>query len=407
MEPVALKPDVYWVGAVDWTLREFHGYRTPRGTTYNAYLIVDKDVTLIDTVKKGFYPEMMERIRRIVDPKDIVNVVCNHVEMDHSGSLPELLSQLPHVRVLTSPKGESGLRRHFKQPWNLQTVASGETVSIGSRTLQFHHLPMVHWPDSMATYSASDAILFPNDAFGQHIASAHRFDDQVGWDILAEEAATYYANIVLPYSDQVAAAMPAISSLKFDMIAPSHGAIWRSFLPSILASYQRWSHHQTRPQATIIYDTMWGSTERMAAALRDGLEHEGVPVTMHTLRTSAISEVMTSVLSSQLVLIGSPTVNNGLLHSVGGLLTYLKGLRPRHRIGFAFGSYGWGGQAAGEIEATMKALSWELPVPAVKIPYVPDDSELQKLRDLAVSLAKHLKKDPQGDRVADPRRLTT
>jgi len=391
MEPVEIKPDVYWVGAIDWNLREFHGYRTPRGTTYNAYLIMDRDITLIDTVKHAFTPELLDRISKVTDPHTIKYIVSNHAEMDHSGALPQLLQLLPNATLITSTKGAIGLAKHYHAGWPMKAVTSGETLTIGTRTLHFHHIPMVHWPDSMVTYSPHDSLLLPNDAFGQHIASAHRFDDDIGWDILQEEAGKYYANIVLPYSDQVAAALKALAPLKFDMIAPSHGAIWRRHLSQILTKYQQWATHQTTPSAVIVYDTMWGSTDQMAGAVRDGLEATGLPVTIHNLKTSHISDAMTSILSSRLVCIGSPTLNSGVLPSVGAFLTYLRGLRPKHRVGLAFGSHGWSGQSVPDIEATMTALAWETPVKSLKIQYVPDANDLKTIRDTAQQLGNYIK----------------
>ena len=391
MEPVELKPDIYWVGAIDWNLREFHGYRTPRGTTYNAYLILDNHPTLIDTVKRPFYPELIQRINKIIDPAKIDYIISNHVEMDHSGSLPFYLHEYPNATIITSTQGLKGLTAHYHPTWLMRPVKTDETLSIGKRTLHFHHIPMVHWPDSMVTYSPFDKILFPNDAFGQHIASAQRFDDNIGWDILHEEAAKYYANIVLPYSDQVKTALSALSTLQFDMIAPSHGQIWRTYIPQLLQEYQRWSTHQSHAQAVIVYDSMWGSTEQMACSLRDGLEAVGIPVSMQNLKTSHISDVITTVLQSKLVCIGSPTLNSGVLPSVGAFLTYLKGLRPRDRVGIAFGSYGWGGQSIGDIDSVIHALDWQTPEPSIKTPYIPEKTVLKTIYETGRRLGTFIK----------------
>jgi flavorubredoxin len=393
MEPVELKPGIYWVGGIDWDLRNFHGYRTQRGTTYNAYLIIDETVALVDTVRHYLFDEMLTRIRAVVDPSKIDYLVSNHVEMDHSGSLPKLLSLAPDATVVTSPNGLKGLRRHFKADWKFNVVQSGDTLTIGKRTLQFFLTPMVHWPDSMVTYLPKEKLLLPNDAFGQHIATPERFDDEVGWDVLYEEAAKYYANIVLPYGEQVKKALAALSRLDIEMVAPGHGMIWRTYLPRILDAYQKWAAHETEKRALIVYDTMWGTTERMAYALREGLEKAGVPVTMRNLKTNHISDVMTEVLRSKAILIGSPTLNQGLLPTVGAFLTYLEGLRPKNRIGLAFGSYGWGGQSVTKIEMVMKILGWNLPSEAVKIQYVPDEEELEAVQRIGASLGEVVNKE--------------
>ncbi len=392
MNAVEIKPDIYWVGGIDWDIRNFHGYITQRGTTYNAYLIMDKKITLVDTVKHYLFDEMLSRIKEIVDPSKIDYIISNHVEMDHSGSIQKLLEVAPNAKIITSTRGEKGLRRHYKKDWNFKVVKSGDTLNIGERTLHFVEIPMVHWPDSMVTYLPSDKLLLPNDAFGQHIATSERFDDEVDWGILKEEAAKYYANIVMPYGGQVEKALEALSGLDIEMIAPSHGIIWRSLIPQILKEYTKWARYETEDKALIVYDSMWGSTEKIAYALRGGIEEAGIHVTMRNLKNTHISDVITDVISSKLILLGSPTLNNTMLPTMGGFLTYLKGLRPKNRIGFVFGSYGWGGQAVGEIEKIIKDLSWDMPVESINLNYVPDEKELLDVRKKGKKLGKYVKK---------------
>ncbi|UCF11790.1 MAG: FprA family A-type flavoprotein [Thermoplasmatales archaeon] len=391
MNAVEIKPDIYWVGGIDWDIRNFHGYITQRGTTYNAYLIMDKKITLVDTQKHYLFEEMLSRIKEIVDPLKIDYIVSNHVEMDHSGSIQKLLEVAPNAKIITSTRGEKGLRRHYKKDWNFKVVKSGDTLNIGERTLHFVEIPMVHWPDSMVTYIPSDKLLLPNDAFGQHIATSERFDDEVDWGILKEEAAKYYANIVMPYGSQVEKALEALSGLDIEMIAPSHGIIWRSLIPQILKEYTKWARYETEDKALIVYDSMWGSTEEIANTLREGIEEAGIHVTMRNLKNNHISDVITDVISSKLILLGSPTLNNTMLPSMGGFLTYLKGLRPKNRIGFVFGSYGWGGQAVGEIEKIIKDISWDVPVESININYVPDEKELLDVRKKGKKLGKYVK----------------
>jgi flavorubredoxin len=387
---VELKPDIYWVGAIDWDLRNFHGYLTQRGSTYNAYLIVDEKIVLVDTVKSHMYDEMVARIRRIVDPADIDYIVSNHVEMDHSGSIPRLKELCPKAKVITSTRGEKGLIRHFKTDLDLQVMESGSSLDIGKRTLQFVHVPMVHWPDSMVTYIPEDKLLLPNDAFGQHIATHERFDDEVGWHTIHEEAAKYYANIVMPYGEQVKKAMGALIGLDIDMIGPSHGLILRSYIGEMLGAYQRWVDHDTDKRAVIIYDSMWGSTTAMAYQLYEGLLEGGVPVTMRNLKTNHISDIMTDVMMSRAVIIGTATINNNVLPTVGAMITYLKGLKPKKRIGFAFGSYGWNPRVLGDVEAFMDGLGWSRPVESVNINYVPDPEELREVKAMGLDLAKYI-----------------
>jgi flavorubredoxin len=392
MAKCEIKPGVYWVGGIDWDLRSFHGYTTDRGTTYNAYLIVDEKIVLVDTVKHYLFEEMLGRIREIIDPSKIDIIVSNHTEMDHSGSLEKMVALCPNATVVCSPNGERNLRRHFKKDWKFKVVKTGDSIRIGKRTLVFQLLTMIHWPDSMATYIPEDKLLLPNDAFGQHIATAERFDDELDWGILREEAAKYWANIVLPYSDQVKAALPAVAALSFDMIGPSHGIIWRSRIPDILKEYTKWANNETEKRAVIVYETMWHSTEMMAHRLKQGLEDAGVPVTMRRLGIGHLSDIITDVLSARLILVGSPTLNNGMMPTMGEFLTYVKGLRPKKRVGFCFGSYGWGGQAVGQMEEVVKDMGWEMPEKGINLKFVPDDTELKDCYEAGRALGEHLKK---------------
>jgi len=392
MKKIEIKPNIYWVGGIDWDIREFHGYLTQRGTTYNSYLIMDKKITLVDTVKHYLFDEMITRIKEIVDPKKIDYLISNHVEMDHSGSLPMIMEQYPNIKIITSTRGEKGLQRYYKNINEYKVVESGDILNIGKRTLHFIHIPMVHWPDSMVTYIPKDKLLIPNDAFGQHIASAERFDDQIEWGILREEAAKYYANIVMPYGIQVEKALNALLGLKIDMIAPSHGIIWRSHIPEIIENYTKWARFETEKKALIIYDSMWGSTEKIAYTLRNGIEESGIPVTIRNLKTNHISDVVKDVISSKMIVIGSPTLNNTMLPSIGGFLTYLKGLRPKNRIGFVFGSYGWGGQAVNEIEKIITDLSWDKPFEGINLNFIPDKKELIEVKKTGKKLGEYIKK---------------
>jgi len=391
MNKVELKPGIYWVGGIDWDIRNFHGYSTRRGTTYNSYLIIDEKVVLVDTVKHYMFDEMLARIKEIIDPSKIDIIVSNHVEMDHSGSLPKMLELCPNAEVITSVMGELGLKRHYKKDWPLKVVQSGDSINIGKRNLVFVHIPMIHWPDSMVTYIPEEKLLLPNDAFGQHIASTERFDDEIPWDILHEEAAKYYGNIVMLYGDQVKGALDALGDLDIDMIGPSHGVIWRTHIPKMLEVYTKWATYTTDDKALIVYDSMWGTTQKMAHCLAEGLAEAGVHVAMRNLSTIDFSDVVTDLLTTKMVLIGSPTLNNGMLPTLGGFLTYIKGLKPRGRIGFAFGSYGWSGEAANEIAKVMEEMKWEVPEEPLRIQYIPDEEELGNVREIGKKLASHLK----------------
>lgn len=381
MKPLEIKKDIYWVGAIDWDLRNFHGYATDLGSTYNAYLIIDKKIVLVDTVKHYMFEEMLERIKKIIDPSKIDYIISNHTEMDHSGCLPEMVDIAKNAVIICSPNGEKGLKKHFKEDWKFKVVNTGDSINIGTRNLNFVLTQMVHWPDSMVTYVPEERLLLSNDAFGQHVASTERFEDEFGSDRVKNEAAKYYANIVLPYGAQVNKALEALSSTKIDMIAPSHGLIWRKYIKDITGLYQKWANNECERKAVVVYDTMWHSTEKMAYAIKDVFEEKDMPCEIKNLQINHISDVMTSLLDARYICAGSSTLNNGILPTVSAFLTYMKGLAPKNRIGIAFGSYGWGGQSISEIESILESAGFKLPIKGLRIQWVPDDKELVELKE--------------------------
>ncbi|MDH5199870.1 MAG: FprA family A-type flavoprotein [Candidatus Bathyarchaeota archaeon] len=388
---ITLKQGIHWVGAVDWNIRNFHGYITHRGTTYNAYLIVDEKVALVDTVKEPFFPEMMERIREIVDPKKIDYLVSNHTEPDHSGAITKALGEMEGAELIASNMGVKGLRRYYGEDLKCTSIREKPTINLGKRTLQFVPVPMVHWPDSMVTYVPEEKLLLSNDAFGQHLATSKRFDDEVDQAVLMQEAAAYYANIVMPLWMSVNRAFKALEGVDIDTIAPSHGVIWRSKPGMILEAYKRWVEGASKQKAVVVYDTMWGSTERVAKALADGLTSEGVEVQLHRLSETHNSDVITDLLEARAVIVGSPTLNNGLFPTVASFLAYMKGLKPKQKIGAAFGSYGWGGGAKRAAEAELKAAGVELVESDLDFQYRPTGAELQRSVAFGRDIAKKVK----------------
>ncbi len=385
-----LKPGVHWVGAIDWNIRNFHGYITHRGTTYNSYLIVDEKIALVDTVKEHFYPEMMKRIRDIIDPQDIDYLISNHTEPDHSGSITKFMEEVQGIELIASPLGMQNLRRYYGDDMEITSIKEKPTLSLGKKTLHFAAIPMVHWPDSMVTYIPEDKLLLPNDAFGQHLASSKRFDDEVDTAVLMQEAETYYANIVMPLWMSVSRAFKALEGLEIDMIGPSHGVIWRGNPGMILEAYQRWVQGESKPRAVIVYDTMWGSTERVANALFGGLASEGVEVKIHKLGSSHNSDVIADILEAKAVLVGSPTLNNGLFPTVASFLAYMRGLKPKNKIGAVFGSFGWGGGAKRAAEEEMKAAGIDLVESELDFKFRPTEEELEKVVQFGVELAKRI-----------------
>jgi len=378
-----ISKDIFWVGAIDWDLREFHGYETQRGSSYNSYLIMDEKIVLVDAVKEYKFDEMLSRIKTVVDPSKIDYVVVNHVEMDHSGSLPKTMKIAKNAKIITNSFGIKGLKKHFPESenWEFIEIKTGDIQNIGKRNLSFCQMQMVHWPDSMATYLPEDKILMPNDAFGQHLASFHIFDDEVDFGILMHEAKKYYANIFLPFGSQVQKALLDLLCLDIKTICPSHGIIWRKFIPEIVAEYQKWSTNVTKKKAVIVYDTMWNSTEKIAKSVYEVFEEKEISAVLCNLKTNHISDIMTEIMEAEYVCVGSPTLNNNILPTVSAFLTYLKGLAPKNRKYLAFGSYGWGGQSVGLVSNMLKESGFEQFSADIKINYIPQQTDLEKIKD--------------------------
>jgi len=380
MKAYKLRDNIWWVGAIDWDLRNFHGYLTQRGSTYNAYLIIDEKITLIDNVKYYLYDEMISRISDVIDPARIDLIVQNHVEMDHSSGLPQLMKLIPNAKIYTNANGIKGLKAHYKQDWNFEEIKSGDSINIGKRDLTFLTTPMVHWPDNQVTYCPQEKILFSNDAFGQHIATNERLVEEYHLSIALEEAKKYYANIVLPYSRMVQKVLQAMEPLELEMIAPSHGLIWTEHIPQILAAYTDWANNVADPgRALVIWDTMWKSTQMMAQAIAQGFENRGIKARMLNLQTNHISDIMTDVMDAKYICVGSPTINSSILPTVAAFIYYLKGLSPKERIGLAFGSYGWGGQSVPILQQMLgdpKECGFTMLEP-IKTLYIPDSETLK------------------------------
>ena len=378
---IELKKGVYWVGGIDWNLRNFHGYLTQRGSTYNAYLIVDEKIVLIDTVKYYLADELIERISSVVDPKKIDIVIANHSEMDHSGSLDRIFKLAPDAELYASPNGIMSLSKHFDtSSWNMNKLTADTKLNIGKRTLEFIFTPMVHWPCNMFTYSAYDKILFSNDAFGMHLASSERLDENCALDTLMWESKKYYANIVMPYGMQVQKALSMVADKEIEIIANSHGVIWKKYIPQIIEQYKKWSANKTQKKAVVIYDTMWNSTEKMAKAIEEGFLEKGYFTSLRNLQYNHISDIITEVLEAEYVCIGSPTLNNNILPTVAAFLAYLKGLSPKGRKAVVFGSYGWGGQSVPILEDEMKKAKFEIAY-SKRIQYIPSHQDLDAITD--------------------------
>jgi flavorubredoxin len=394
MEAVKIKEGFYWVGAIDWNVRNFHGYSTFKGTTYNSYLLMDKKITLFDTVKHGFEEELLSRIKSIINPEKIDYLIVNHIEPDHAGGFLKIVEIIKPEKIFITQRGKDGLKNYLhKNDFPFEEVSTGKEIKIGERTIRFIETPMIHWPDSMISYIPEEKILVSQDAFGAHYATSNRFDDEVDYCTLIEESAKYYANIVLPYSPRVQNLLKTIKELglEIELICPDHGVVWRKHINEIIQLYENWSNYIAEKRAVIIYDTMWKSTEKMAYAIMDGIIKEGIEAKLFKLSVSDITDVMTEVMLAKGLVLGSPTLNNGLMPTVASFVHYMKGLRPRNKIGAAFGSYGWSGESVKLLNDILNEIKAEFVHEGIKVKFAPDKDTLKQCEELGKIIAQKIK----------------
>jgi len=384
-----ISPNVWWVGAVDWSVRNFHGYLTNRGTTYNAFLVIDEKITLIDTVKSGFEAEMLERIATVIPPEKIDYIISNHAEPDHSGALADVIAAVKPEKVFASAVGARTLQAYY----GIETEVAGASLSLGAGTLTFVDTKMLHWPDSMMSFYDRDGVLFAQDAFGMHLAHSKLWADEIDESIRDYEMTKYYANIINNYSMKVTALLDTFPGLGLDIkvIAPDHGPLYRENFGRLFEMYRALAAQAPVCRATVVFSTMWHSTEKLARAFADGVRAAGVEVNIIDLAVSERSEVMTAVAQSGLIAFGAPTMNNQVFPAMADVLTYVKGLKPQHKLGFAFGSCGWSGEGAKFIAAELEAMKFEQPCPMIQARYMPTAAELTAAFESGNTLAAMLK----------------
>jgi len=394
MRAVQISDAIWWVGAIDWELRDFHGYETPDGSTYNAYLVIgESGIALIDTVKAPFVPELLSRIATVVPLEKITHIVVNHVEPDHNGGLPEVMAAIPQAKVVASPSGVRGVA-DYHNGLVIEPVKDGDIIDLGGKTLTFLPQPMLHWPDSMFTFCPEESVLMPNDAFGQHYASEERFADEAGMNEALRQLGIYYANILLPLGSQVGKAIEKITEKGWELkiVAPSHGLIWRGDdIGAAVAEYQKWSGGTKRNKAVVVYSTMWGSTDSLAHRITDGIGAAGVEVEMFDLATSSIATIMYDLLEAKALVLGSPTLHHGMLYRVAGFLQYLSGLQPKDRIAATFGSYGWSKGAEKQMRARLEEIGFELPIEDFLVKFRPTEEDLAAAEEWGKQIAEAVK----------------
>jgi flavorubredoxin len=387
---------VSWVGKTDWELPRFHGdeYSIFKGSSYNAYLIQDEKTVLIDTVWKPYAAEFIEKLKSVIDLKSIDYIISNHSEVDHSGALPELLAEIPGTPVYCTKAGIANLKGHYHEDWNFVEVKTGDELDIGKHKLKFIEARMLHWPDTMFTYMTGENILFSNDAFGQHFASELMYNDKVDRAGLYHEAIKYYANILTPFSKLVKRKIEEVLSfnLPVDMICPSHGIIWRDNPAQIVEKYLEWSDGYSENQVTIFYDTMWNATRRMAETIAEGILSVNPDITVKLFNSSKQdkNEIITEVFKSKLILVGSSTINKGILSSAAAILEMIKGLGFTGKKAAAFGSYGWSGESVGLINEELKRAGFALINDGIRVLWQPDNDALNRCFDFGADAAKSI-----------------
>lgn len=391
-----LTDKVSWVGKIDWELTRFHGdeYSTHRGSSYNSYLVRDQKTALIDTVWQPFDKEFVTRLRQEIDLKEIDYIICNHNEIDHSGALPELMREIPDTPIYCTANGEKIIRGHYHQDWNFVKVKTGDTLELGISKLIFVEAKMLHWPDTMFTYMTGENILFSNDAFGQHYAAESLYNDTVDQAELFAEALKYYANILTPFSPFVTKKINEVLGLKLpvNMICPSHGIIWRDNPVQIVEQYLKWADNYQENQITLIYDTMWNSTRKMAEAIAAGICEADPSVTVKLMNSAKEdkNDIITEVFRSKAILVGSSTINNGHLFSIGGLLEMMKGLKFKNKKAAAFGSYGWSGEAPAQLSQALTEGGFEVVNDGHRTLWVPDETELSACAEYGKRFAQEV-----------------
>ncbi len=391
MKTTKITDNLFWVGAVDWDLRDFHGYQTEKGSTYNAYLLKDDKTVLLDTVKSGLEDDLIRNIKEVSDLDKIDYIVCNHAEMDHTGSLPKIMELVKPEKLITNAKGKDTLIEHFGDlGWPIEVIKEGDTIETGSRTIRFLGTPMLHWPESMASYIEEDQALVSNDIFGQHWATSERFDDEVDYGELMWQSAKYFANIFLPTAGAARKMLSKLEDQKIDpkLILVDHGLIWREHVSEIIEKYKFWGEQRFFPKAVVVYDTMWGSTSKIARAIGRGLSAEGVSVKLFDLRFNHRSDIITEMLDARAVVLGSSVLNKQILPKMADMLSYMKSLNPGNKIGAAFGSYGWQDAGVKKLNAAMEELKFDIVEDGISFKYVPSEENLSECEKFGERIRK-------------------
>jgi anaerobic nitric oxide reductase flavorubredoxin len=388
---------VTWVGKIDWELRKFHGdeYSTHRGSAYNSFLVRDEKIVLIDTVWQPFAKEFVANLKKEIDLTKIDYIIANHGEVDHTGALPELMKEIPNTPIYCTKNAIKSIKGQYHEDWNFVEVKTGDTLDLGENKITFIEARMLHWPDTMFSYLDGDNILFSNDAFGQHYASEFMFNDLVDQSELYQEATKYYANILTPFSKLVERKIEEILKLNIpvNLICPSHGVIWRDNPLQIVNKYMEWAKNYKENQITIIYDTMWNATRIMAENIAEGIKEVDPLANIKLFNSSNAdkNDVLTEVFKSKAIVVGSPTINKGILSSSASILEMIRGLEFKEKKAAAFGSYGWSGEAVKMLTELLKEAKFDIALEGLNILWKPDEEGLEKCKEFGKSFGEKVK----------------
>ncbi|NLP00704.1 MAG: MBL fold metallo-hydrolase [Clostridiaceae bacterium] len=392
---IQVKDQIYHLGLRDWELRNFHGHElsTFNGSSYNSYLIRDEKTVLVDTTWGPRSKQFMDILSKEVEIDNIDYIIINHAEPDHSGALVDILEKRPDIPIYCTAKGADIIKKQYHKEWNFRAVKTGDTLNIGQYELVFVEMTMIHWPDSMMTFVKGPNVLLSNDAFGQHFAGASIFEDENDECVVMQEAMKYYAGILTPMSALIKKKIDEVltMNLPIEMIAPSHGSIWRKNPLRIVENYAKWSDNYDEGYVSIIYDTMYDATKKMADAISGGLESKGILCKQFNCSLSDMSDLITDIFKSKGIIVGSCTVNNGYLRSIAALIGEIKGLKFKNKVGAAFGSYGWSGEAHKKIHKELEEAGIKMVHEPIGIKYQPYEDELEACFQLGREFSAYIR----------------
>ena len=393
-QAVKIKENVYWVGVRDLNVRAFHGelYPVEEGATYNAYLIIDDQVTLFDTVEEEFCDECIERIESVLNGRSVDNIIVQHAEPDHSGGFEKIHAKYPNAKVYATKSGVRHMHAQFIDNVQFNELKTNDTISTGKYTFVFVEMNMIHWPDNMLSYCPELKMVFSNDAFGQHIVNYHLTDENLDKNYCIEQAKEYFANIVMPYTIPVNNKLNQIlgMNLDIDMILPAHGIIWKNYVNDIIEAYKDFAVLKQSNKVVIVYESVWKHTQQIAESLAEGFAAAGMDVKVYKLSITRSSIILKELMDAKLVCVGTGTYNNAMAPSVASFLERIKSCKIKDKKGLAFGAYGWFKNVPQTINDKLNEAGLTPVTDAIAQNFTPSNDELDNYYQLASEIGKSL-----------------